>query len=295
MELGSGRPADASREMAGESKFASLIRSGLDSCFRRAETVYAIRHLRAELEAYASAALTAPFGRLLCGDTLHSAEGASAPVVLVHGLLGNRVHFRALRKALERREFGRFASFCYGPRIDYRTLAGELGLFIDGVCERTGVESLDVIGHSLGGLVSRYLVETTGGPRVRRLVTLGSPYYGNRFPGRELSIFAANDVLIRAPAKETAARRVVIPDCGHMGLLHSPAVHDRIAAHLSKEARPRRSRSPLADVNVARAPRPPRPTRIPPRGASRTVTSRKSELRSMPTRSGKRAKARVAS
>jgi pimeloyl-ACP methyl ester carboxylesterase len=200
--------------------------------------MYAIRQLRAEIEAFAAAALAAPLGGYLCGDTLEL-EGTSAPpVVLVHGLLGNRVHFRSLRKALERRGIGRFATFCYRPRVDYRTLSLELGAFIAEICDRIGTHSLDVVGHSLGGLVARYLVETGGGSRIRRLVTLGSPYYACRFPSRELSIFAAHDVLVPPPSEEPEGRWVVMPDCGHIGLLQCPGAHERIAAHLGAGSRP---------------------------------------------------------
>jgi hypothetical protein len=242
--------------------------------------MYALRHFRTELEAYASAALTAPFGRFLCGDTLGQSADGPRPIVLVHGLLGNRVHFRSLRNALEPRGFRRFVSFCYGPRIDYRTLARELGAFIDDVSERTGGEVLDVIGHSLGGLVARYLVETTGGARIRRLVTLGSPYYGRRFPTRELTIFGADDVLIDAPEKGSARRSIVIPDCGHMGLLQCTAVHDRIAAHLQKETAPRRNRS-APRAGDAAIPQPVPSIRLAPRGPNRTarVASAKTERR----------------
>ena len=144
------------------------------------------------------------------------------PVVLVHGLLGNRVHFRSLRKSLEERGIGRFATFCYRPRIDYRTLSVELGTFIGEILVRTGARSLDVVGHSLGGLIARYLVETGAGSRIRRLITLGSPYYACRFPSRELSIFGADDVLVPPPREGAAGRCMIVPDCGHLENLHHP-------------------------------------------------------------------------
>jgi hypothetical protein len=255
---------------------------GTESCFFLDPSMYSLRHFRAELEAFASAALTAPLGRYLCGDTLDRQDGDGRPVVFVHGLLGSRVHFRHLRGALQLRGIRRFATFCYGPRIDYRTLASELGVFIDDVCKRTGEPTLDVIGHSLGGLVSRYLVETGGGGKIRRLVTLGSPYYGHRFPSRELPIFAAEDLLIGAPEK-SARRCVIIPDCGHLGLLHRPDVHQRIAAHLSQplarpSALPRRSDSSALDSAMR-----PRSVRLTSREPSRTVTARSRRVKARAT------------
>src|SRR5262249_1450697 len=61
------------------------------------------------------------------------------------------------------------------------------------------------------------------GSRVRRLVTLGAPYYSERRPARELAIFAAHDPLVPPPADERG-RMIVVEDCGHLNLLRHPAV-----------------------------------------------------------------------
>ena len=85
--------------------------------------------------------------------------------------------------------------------------------------------------------MGRYLIEMGSGARIRRLVTLGSPYYGRSFPGRELAIFAAGDLLISPPDAGRSARILVVPGCGHLGLLHCPTVHQRIADYLNGRAR----------------------------------------------------------
>ena len=124
------------------------------------------------------------------------------PVVLVHGLFGDPTNFLGLRRFLERRGIRRFASFAYLPRIDYPRLAAELGDRIDAVRRDTGAAAVDVVAHSLGGLVARYLVAAGDGERVRRLVTLGSPYWLSPNPSQELAIFAAHDALVPPPAAE---------------------------------------------------------------------------------------------
>lgn len=54
-----------------------------------------------------------------------------------------------------------------------------LGRHIEDICERTGQAQVDVVGHSLGGLIARYYVQRLGGDhRVRTLVTLGTPHGG---------------------------------------------------------------------------------------------------------------------
>jgi pimeloyl-ACP methyl ester carboxylesterase len=70
-----------------------------------------------------------------------------------------------------------------------------LARLIETVCREARTPVVDVVGHSLGGLVARYLVEIGNERRVRRLVTLGAPYYGERRPAQELAIFAAHDAL----------------------------------------------------------------------------------------------------
>jgi pimeloyl-ACP methyl ester carboxylesterase len=50
---------------------------------------------------------------------------------------------------------------------------------IEALCEETGYERIHVIGHSLGGLITRYYVQRMGGDaHVDTLITLGSPHSG---------------------------------------------------------------------------------------------------------------------
>ena len=54
-----------------------------------------------------------------------------------------------------------------------------LGDLVQDVCEETGHEQVHVIGHSMGGLIGRYLVQRLGGDEyVHTLVTLGTPHQG---------------------------------------------------------------------------------------------------------------------
>ena len=108
---------------------------------------------------------------------------------------------------------------------------------IETACRDARTSEVDVVGHSLGGLVARYLVEIGNESRVRRLVTLGAPYYGERRPSQELAIFAAHDALVPPPA-DTSSRVMVIEDCGHLNLLRHPAVLCAVARYLCTAAVP---------------------------------------------------------
>ncbi|MEW1997226.1 esterase/lipase family protein [Streptomyces coelicoflavus] len=106
----------------------------------------------------------------------------SPPVVLLHGFIDNRSVFLLLRRSLAQHGRHEIESLNYSPlTCDIRTAAELLGRHVEEICERTGSERVDVVGHSLGGLIARYYVQCLGGDRrVRTLVTLGTPHAGTK-------------------------------------------------------------------------------------------------------------------
>ncbi|MGW1881070.1 esterase/lipase family protein [Streptomyces sp. NPDC001970] len=102
------------------------------------------------------------------------------PVVLLHGFIDNRSVFVLLRRSLARNGWRHVESLNYSPlTCDIRTAAELLGRHIEEICARTGHREVDIVGHSLGGLIGRYYVQRLGGDRrVRTLVTLGTPHSG---------------------------------------------------------------------------------------------------------------------
>jgi pimeloyl-ACP methyl ester carboxylesterase len=161
------------------------------------------------------------------------------PVVFVHGFLGDRTNFRLLEDALDMRGVSNVVYFEYPPRFDWPRLATLLGRAIDAVRLATGVRRVDVVGHSLGGLVARYLVDMRSETPIRRLVTLCAPYFGTPLPPNELAVFGAHDPIVpvphpdygpHAPHLHPNGRVVVVPECGHWGVL----VHERVANEVSR-------------------------------------------------------------
>ncbi|WP_329118407.1 esterase/lipase family protein [Streptomyces sp. NBC_01465] len=102
------------------------------------------------------------------------------PVVLLHGFVDNRSVFVLLRRSLARHGWRRIEALNYSPlTCDIRVAAELLARHVEEICARTGHQQVDVVGHSLGGLIARYYVQRLGGDtRVRTLVTLGTPHSG---------------------------------------------------------------------------------------------------------------------
>ena len=115
------------------------------------------------------------------GLIISDVEAAGTPIILVHGVIDNHTIFSLLRRALMRRGFGRTISLNYSPLTDdIRRVARRLGRLVEAVCRETGYERVHIVGHSMGGLISRYYVQRLGGDaRVHTLVTLGTPHQGS--------------------------------------------------------------------------------------------------------------------
>jgi triacylglycerol esterase/lipase EstA (alpha/beta hydrolase family) len=106
------------------------------------------------------------------------------PLIFVHGLGGNRGAF--LLMAWYLRLHGRTRSykihFAGGQTMDQ--MAAALAQFIRAVQKATGERQVELVAHSMGGLVSRLAINDYRLARsVRALVTLGTPHNGT-FPAR---------------------------------------------------------------------------------------------------------------
>lgn len=182
-------------------------------------------------------------------------------VVFVHGLGANRATFYPLQAWLAARGHRRQFAFNHrsGPSIE--ALAIQLKREIDANIKGGRV---DIVAHSLGGLIARVYVQMLGGARrVDRLVTLGTPHRGTYaamfVPSAFVRQLVPDGPFIRyldalpAPAVETVsivggADTLILPrdsaaapfgevhrfeGLGHTAMLWSPAVHRRVERALS--------------------------------------------------------------
>jgi triacylglycerol esterase/lipase EstA (alpha/beta hydrolase family) len=97
-------------------------------------------------------------------------------LVLVHGLGANRSSFGPLQIYLRPAGFKDQLAFGYRPKGSIESLALQLKRTIDA---RVKGGRVDMVTHSMGGLVSRFYLQHLGGARrVDRLITLGTPHHG---------------------------------------------------------------------------------------------------------------------
>jgi triacylglycerol lipase len=112
------------------------------------------------------------------------AQNQPGPVLLIPGYGGTSTELAPLVDAL--RTAGRDAvvvSMPDGGVKDLREQAATLGRAVDEQLS-AGAPSVDVVGYSSGGVVSRIWADELGGAGVtRRVVTLGSPHHGTRAAG----------------------------------------------------------------------------------------------------------------
>lgn len=121
--------------------------------------------------------LMAPFTLLLKNST----GGQGPPVIFVHGLYHNPSAWFFFRIFLARAGYGNFHYYGYNSFTKPFGAAVEgLAEFMDRVLENNPGEKVVLIGHSLGGLVSRKAaVEPRFQGRIGALVALGSPHHGS--------------------------------------------------------------------------------------------------------------------
>ena len=112
----------------------------------------------------------------------HDVDAVKTPILLVHGIIDNHAIFTVMERALRRRGFQTLSAYDYGLLTrDIPRAAVRLGDAIEKLCVATGYERIQVIGHSLGGLIARYYVQRLAGDRhVHTLVTLGTPHQGTQ-------------------------------------------------------------------------------------------------------------------
>jgi triacylglycerol esterase/lipase EstA (alpha/beta hydrolase family) len=102
------------------------------------------------------------------------------PVLLIHGYFGTRGSMYTLERRLNDDGVCVF-SFNLGMLNvrDIRSSAFLIHRKIESILAQTPVKKIDILGHSMGGLIGLYYIKKLGGhEKVRKLVMLGTPLKG---------------------------------------------------------------------------------------------------------------------
>lgn len=132
-------------------------------------------------------ALTAAAGVILLrpspdiGSQSTSAESPT-PVLLVHGMFGTGKDLEDLRMYLENRGFSPVVAMDLSANDGSAAIADlsqEVAVAAERLRKETGKSQIDIVGYSMGALVSRHFLQRRGGKdNVRRFVSIAGPHHG---------------------------------------------------------------------------------------------------------------------
>jgi triacylglycerol lipase len=201
-------------------------------------------------------------------------DGAQ-PLLLIHGFLGTRGSMYPLERRLVDDGFCVF-SFNLGTlnTRDIRRSAFLIHRKIERILAQTSWDKIDIVGHSMGGLIGLYYVKKLGGhSRVRKLVMMGTPLRGtwaalagvvtlglystsswqllprSRFldelaqgslpPEVELyTLAAARDWVCPLPSTRMSGAKAITVPLGHSSLVVSEEVYQRLKNILRPDSSP---------------------------------------------------------
>jgi pimeloyl-ACP methyl ester carboxylesterase len=189
------------------------------------------------------------------------------PVLLVHGLGGTKSSWSLVAQTLSARGLT-VDAIAYAPLgTSMERLADQLVAEVQKILSRTGADKVQLVGHSLGGVVIAQAIADGGlDGLVDTVITLGSPFGGSPWAGllpfveivralrpgspplqrlastpvphgvRWLAVTAALDIVVpglRSVPTHAEVETITFGDVGHLGLLVSGQVIGYIAAALS--------------------------------------------------------------
>jgi len=195
-----------------------------------------------------------------------AARVTTRPVLLIHGILCNHSVWNAWLLRLEAAGFGPLHVVDLEPLLaDIETHAVRIEQDLRALFRESGGHAVNIVAHSMGGLVARAALRRVGPGMIERIVTIATPHHGSVLarpfgwqPLRQLcpqspwlrrlnacqerdtgttitSIYSLEDNLV-VPARSAAlanAQSIELRGMGHLGILFSPETIDRTLAALA--------------------------------------------------------------
>lgn len=196
--------------------------------------------------------------------------GGRPLVILVHGLFHNPGAWALFRRRLHARGCAT-ACFAYASwGSDWESAVENLKRYLKDMSRSRPGEDMHLVGHSMGGLLLRCALADLDEPRIRTLVTIGTPFEGSklspfalsslgrylRYRGETVSRIATLPTpdQVRCLALRSPADNMVLPNsalrCGlpgweeketrpvsHVSMLHSLEVFTETAAWIAAHGR----------------------------------------------------------
>ncbi len=182
------------------------------------------------------------------------APASETPVILLHGLFHNRACWAWIKFCLRRRGFQAIYTLNLPPWKDVEVLTERVAMLVDELRAKKRVGKVQLVGHSMGGIIARNYLQIRGGAqKVERCVLLGTPNSGSRLapfalaplgklllPGSEFlrrlaaaplpagieitSIFSRHDNLVLpvSQCRLQGASHIELAGMGHAALLYHP-------------------------------------------------------------------------
>ncbi len=193
------------------------------------------------------------------------------PILFIHGIFHNRSAFTWMKQKLAVKGFHSFKEIDLVTSIHpVPILAEQVAASVNQLLKQYSVPEINIVAHSMGGLVARYYIQKLGGDRfIKNLITLGTPHQGAKLsrysllphlrdlkPDSQLfqelsalpppqntrvcAISGELDVIVRAKEDPwwSGVRHIHLKRVGHAGLLFSKRVTEIIANHLEEAPKP---------------------------------------------------------
>jgi triacylglycerol lipase len=180
-------------------------------------------------------------------------DSSSPPIILVHGLYHNASAWILYRMWLKRAGFGNTYAINYSSlRCTFRQAVEQLNASIEEVARLHPGHRVVLIGHSLGGLLSRLCVERENqAEKTAAIITLGTPHHGSKLavlgPGR-----LAGSIIYQGPLFREIERDA--PPCSVPGLSLYSAVDNMVlpndALQIDRPGWTRELVSPISHVSM---------------------------------------------
>jgi triacylglycerol lipase len=130
--------------------------------------------------------LTALLAALALTPALPAAAAPGTPVIFVHGYTGSASNWTTAISLFRAAGYSSNELFAYEYNSygDNVTNARGLATYVNTVRSRTGAAQVDIVNHSMGGLVSLWYVKQLGGAQyVRHLASLAGANHGTTSAG----------------------------------------------------------------------------------------------------------------